>query len=34
MDEEHAKYNILSTVQHRTFDDFYRKIDVLASCIQ
>ena len=26
MDEEHAEYNILLTVQRHTFDDFYRKI--------
>ena len=26
MDEERVEYNILSAVQHRTFDDFYRKI--------
>ena len=25
MDEEHAEYNILLTVQRHTFDDFYRK---------
>ena len=30
MDEEHAEYNILLTVQRHTFDDFYRKI-LLAS---
>ena len=24
MDEEHAEYNILLTVQRHTFDDFYR----------
>ena len=28
MDEEHAEYNILLTVQSHTFDDFYRKISV------
>ena len=31
MDEEHAGYNILLTVQRHTFDDFYRKINLLAS---
>ena len=26
MDEEHVEYSILSAVQHRSFDNFYRKI--------